>query len=77
MSQETRTDPPPSTVGGVMIRTSASYGITMRVRLPDRPGMCAQLATAIAGVGASLGAIDLVRVEGGEKVRDVTVSCAD
>ena len=35
MSQETRTDPPPSTVGGVMIRTSASYGITMRVRLPD------------------------------------------
>ena len=77
MSQETRTDPPPSTVGGVMIRTSASYGITMRVRLPDRPGMFAQLATAIAGVGASLGAIDLVRVEGDAKVRDVTVSCAD
>jgi malate dehydrogenase (oxaloacetate-decarboxylating) len=77
MEPETRTSPPPSTVGGVMIRTSASYSITMRVRLPDRPGTFAQLATAIASVGASLGAIDLVRVEDDAKIRDVTVSCAD
>ena len=77
MESETRTNPPPSTVGGVMIRTSASYSITMRVRLPDRPGTFAQLATAIASVGASLGAIDLVRVEDDAKLRDVTVSCAD
>ena len=39
MNSETPAGPPPSTVGGVMIRTSASYGITMRVRLPDRPGV--------------------------------------
>jgi malate dehydrogenase (oxaloacetate-decarboxylating) len=43
------------------------------VDLDDRPGAFAELARAIADAGGNLGAIDLVRVESGKKVRDITV----
>jgi malate dehydrogenase (oxaloacetate-decarboxylating) len=52
---------------------SASFSATIRVRLDDRPGAFADLARAVADAGGSLDAIDLVRVEPGLKVRDVTV----
>ena len=56
---------------------SASFRATLRVRLDDAPGSFALLAKAIGDAGGSLGAIDLVRVEGDVKVRDVTVDAAD
>ncbi len=56
---------------------SASFSATLRVCLVDRPGSFAALARAIADAGGSLGAIDLVRVEKGRKVRDVTVLATD
>jgi malate dehydrogenase (oxaloacetate-decarboxylating) len=56
---------------------SASFSATLRVRLVDRPGAFAELARAIGDAGGLLGAIDLVRVERGVKVRDVTVSASD
>jgi len=56
---------------------SASYSITIRARLPVRPGAFGQVAVAIGETGAILGAIDLVRVERGTKIRDITVSCID
>jgi malate dehydrogenase (oxaloacetate-decarboxylating) len=59
------------------LRPSASYSITMRVRQQQRPGAFARVAAAIGETGAILGAIDLVRVERGEVVRDVTVACVD
>ncbi len=59
------------------LHPSASYSITMRVRLKQRPGSFARVAGAIGETGAILGAIDIVRVEGAEVVRDVTVACAD
>ncbi len=52
---------------------SASFSATLRVHLDDRPGAFAEVARGIADAGGSLGAIDLVRVEQGKKVRDVTV----
>jgi malate dehydrogenase (oxaloacetate-decarboxylating) len=55
---------------------SASYSATMRVRLADAPGSFARLATAVGEAGGSLGAIDLVRVEQGTKIRDVTVEAS-
>ncbi len=60
-----------------MSHLSASFSATLRVRLEDRPGAFADLARAIADAGASLDAIDLVRVERGVKVRDVTVLARD
>ena len=56
---------------------SASFSATLRIRLDDSPGTFARLAAAIGETGASLGAIDIVRVERGTKVRDVTVLAAD
>ena len=60
-----------------MSHVSASFSATIRVRLADAPGSFARLASAIGEAGGSLGAIDLVRVEKGIKVRDVTVDAAD
>jgi malate dehydrogenase (oxaloacetate-decarboxylating) len=59
------------------IHPSASFSATLRVRLADRPGAFAELARAIGDAGGVLGAIDLVRVEAGVKVRDVTISAGD
>ena len=56
---------------------SASFSATVRARLEDRPGTFARLAAAAGEAGGSLGAIDLVRVEGATKVRDVTVEASD
>jgi malate dehydrogenase (oxaloacetate-decarboxylating) len=52
---------------------SPSFSATLRVHLPDSPGSFARLAQAIGDAGGLLGAIDIVRVEPGVKVRDVTV----
>jgi len=60
-----------------MSHVSASFSATIRVRLSDSPGAFARLAKAIGEAGGSLGAIDLVRVEKGTKVRDVTVDASD
>ncbi|HEY2439325.1 MAG TPA: hypothetical protein VGI07_03790, partial [Solirubrobacteraceae bacterium] len=59
------------------LHPSASYSITMRVHLQQTPGAFARVAAAIGETGAILGAIDIVRVEGAEVIRDVTVACAD
>jgi malate dehydrogenase (oxaloacetate-decarboxylating) len=59
-----------------MTHVSASYSATLRVRLSDSPGSFARVATAVGDAGGSLGAIDLVRVERHEKVRDVTVQAS-
>src|SRR5512133_3017396 len=56
---------------------SASFSATLRVHLENRPGSFARLAGAIGAAGGLLGAIDLVRVERGKKVRDVTVLADD
>jgi malate dehydrogenase (oxaloacetate-decarboxylating) len=60
-----------------MTHFSASYSATLRVHLDDEPGAFAALAGAIAAVGGNLDAIDLVRVEGDKKVRDVVVLATD
>src|SRR3954452_9945430 len=59
------------------VQPSASYSITVRIRLPQRPGSFARVATVIGETGAILGAIDLVRVEKGDVIRDVTLACVD
>jgi len=56
---------------------SASFSATLRVHLDNEPGSFARLAGAIGAAGGLLGAIDLVRVEHGKKVRDITVLAGD
>jgi malate dehydrogenase (oxaloacetate-decarboxylating) len=65
------------TSGDLALQPSASYSITLRVRIPQQPGAFARVAQAIGSMGAILGAIDLVRVEGDRVIRDITFLCAD
>jgi len=57
--------------------TSPSYSITIRVEIENRIGMFAKIAMAIANAGGDLGAVDIIRVEKGKIIRDITVNAAD
>ena len=59
------------------VRPSPSYSFTVRVSLPQRGGEFARVAHVIAEERAMLGAIDLVRTDGDDVVRDVTVLCVN
>lgn len=56
---------------------SPSYSITIRVEIENRIGMFAKIATAISSAGGDLGAVDIVRVEKGRVIRDITVNARD
>lgn len=56
---------------------SPSYSITIRTEIENRIGMFAQIATAIGHAGGDLGSIDIVRVEKGKLIRDITVNARD
>lgn len=59
------------------IQPSVSYSFTMRLYIKNKPGMLAKVLKAIAEEKGDPGAVDVVRVEGGYKVRDLTVSARD
>jgi malate dehydrogenase (oxaloacetate-decarboxylating) len=56
---------------------SAQFSITLRVEIEHRPGMLGKVASAIGEAGGTIGAVDLVQVEGAYTVRDITVQTAD
>jgi malate dehydrogenase (oxaloacetate-decarboxylating) len=56
---------------------SPAYSITLRMRVPRQRGVFARVTGVIRDAGAIMGAIDLVRVENGEVVRDITFQCSD
>ncbi|MEX0772765.1 MAG: NAD-dependent malic enzyme [Balneolales bacterium] len=56
---------------------SISYSFTMRLYIANNPGMLAQIINAIAKEEGDPGAVDVVKIEGGNKVRDITVSARD
>ena len=56
---------------------SASFAFTARCRIVNRPGMLGQLTSAIGGLGGDIRGMDIVRVDRGAIVRDVTVLAAD
>jgi malate dehydrogenase (oxaloacetate-decarboxylating) len=53
---------------------SASYSLTLRVRLSNRAGTLGELTTAIGRAGGDIGAIDIVSVGRDAIVRDITVN---
>ncbi len=56
---------------------SAQYSLTLRVEIDHRPGMLGKVASAIGDAGGTIGAVDLVQVEGAHTIRDITVQTAD
>ncbi|HET6974712.1 MAG TPA: malic enzyme-like NAD(P)-binding protein [Pyrinomonadaceae bacterium] len=53
---------------------SASYSLTLRVRLSSRAGSLGELTMAIGRAGGDIGAIDIVTVGNDYIIRDLTVS---
>lgn len=56
---------------------SPSYSLIVRVEIENRIGMFAKIASAISGAGGDLGSIDIVKVEKGKIIRDITVNARD
>jgi malate dehydrogenase (oxaloacetate-decarboxylating) len=56
---------------------SPSYSITIRLEIENRIGMFAKIATAIGSAGGDMGAVDIVRVEKGKIIRDITANARD
>jgi malate dehydrogenase (oxaloacetate-decarboxylating) len=56
---------------------SPSYSITVRAEIENRVGKFSQIATMVSQAGGDLGAIDIVRVEKGKIIRDITVNARD
>jgi malate dehydrogenase (oxaloacetate-decarboxylating) len=52
---------------------SAQYSLTLRVEIDHLPGMLGKVASAIGEAGGTIGAVDLVGVEGPHTIRDITV----
>ncbi|MEA2133903.1 MAG: hypothetical protein QOC68_1812 [Solirubrobacteraceae bacterium] len=53
--------------------TSAQFSLTLRVEIDHRPGMLGKVASAIGDAGGTIGSVDLVSLEGGHTLRDITV----
>lgn len=53
---------------------SASNSITVRLIIANRPGMLAKVTSVIGEQGGNIGAIDIVRAEEDELVRDITIN---
>ncbi|HWE07963.1 MAG TPA: NAD-dependent malic enzyme [Solirubrobacteraceae bacterium] len=56
---------------------SAQYSLTLRVEIDHRPGMLGKVASAIGDAGGTIGAVDLVTVDGPHTIRDITVETGD
>jgi len=60
----------------MQITPSASYSLTLRVKLSTRAGSLGELTMAIGRAGGDIGAIDIVTVGSDYVIRDITVSSA-
>jgi malate dehydrogenase (oxaloacetate-decarboxylating) len=58
-------------------RPNASYSLTLRCEISNRPGQLGRLASAIGEVEGDIGAIDIVRVNKSHIVRDVVINARD
>src|SRR5918997_1584794 len=59
-----------------MPSVSAQYSIVLRVEIDHQPGMLGLVATAIGAAGGSITSVDLVEIEHGHTLRDITVETA-
>ncbi len=55
----------------------ASYSLTVRVRLANKPGMLGKVTSAIGEAGGDIGAVDLVEAGQKEMTRDIAFKASD
>jgi malate dehydrogenase (oxaloacetate-decarboxylating) len=56
---------------------SASYSLTVRVEIKNRPGMLGRVTSAIGEAGGDIGAVDIVELVRDVIVRDFTINARD
>ena len=56
---------------------SASYSLTVRLQITNKPGMLGRVASAIGDAGGDIGAVDLVEPGRERIIRDLTVKARD
>src|SRR5262245_45823941 len=56
---------------------SASYSMTVRLEIRNRPGMLGKVTSAIGRAGGDIGAVDLVQAGAVTLVRDITFNARD
>src|SRR5467141_2055032 len=59
------------------VAPSASYSLTARVAIQNRPGMLGRVAMAIGNAGGDIGAVDLVESGRDRIIRDITINARD
>jgi malate dehydrogenase (oxaloacetate-decarboxylating) len=59
------------------IAPSASYSLTVRLEIRNRPGMLGRVTSAIGQAGGDIGAVDLVEMSGERVLRDITIKASD
>src|SRR6266850_1666066 len=59
------------------VTPSASYSLTVRLSITNRPGMLGRVAMAIGEAGGDIGAVDLVESSRDRIVRDITINARD
>jgi malate dehydrogenase (oxaloacetate-decarboxylating) len=58
-------------------RPSASYSLTLRVKIRNLPGMLGKITSLIGSHGGDIGAIDIAGFEKDHIIRDITVNVGD
>jgi malate dehydrogenase (oxaloacetate-decarboxylating) len=59
--------------GSMQVTPSASFSLTLRIRFDNEAGMVNDVTSSITRAGGSIGAIDTVRSDGHQIVRDIAV----
>src|SRR5688500_10699234 len=59
------------------IAPSASYSLTVRLEITNRPGMLGRVASAIGDAGGDIGSVDLVESSRDRIQRDITIKARD
>src|SRR5438132_4950116 len=60
-----------------LVRPSASYSLTFRLKIRNLPGMLGKVTSLIGEVGGDIGAIDIAGFEKDKIIRDLTVKVRD
>ena len=58
-------------------KPSASYSLTLRVKITNQPGMLGKITSLIGEVGGDIGAIDIHGFENEAIIRDITIKVKD
>ena len=61
----------------MLVQSSPSHSLTIRLRFERRPGALAKIATTIGEMNALVGSIPIVKIQGNLVIRDFDIYASD